>query len=387
MSTNDALWMGLGALILIWIVWGAVQRIRRSGEPYSVPLAYLVDFSWSRPSAEDLRAAGYSGVIRYLSWDTTGKNLTADEANYWKAHGFDIVSNWEYYPEAPKGGFAQGVDDASEGYRQHGQCGAAPDDPILFSVDYDVPVSASYKGHSPPWWIKAIRWIIIVVNHLRRYGISLFGGTPNEYLKVADYFRGIISVAGSVSLVGAYAEYDVIRRLFNDGLISMGWQTYAWSWGAWEPRAQLRQVQNGITVGGASCDRNEAHAEYFGQWGGRPAPIPRGDGAVLLNCPFDPDRQDMFYVGPNNEVWHRWWSGGIESMWTSPGASENLGGRMVVGTLTAVWTPNGEAIYIAGLGWPNSLDASTSQYWAFRLDKYGNRSGWGSIEECVGAMP
>ena len=58
-----------------------------------------------------------------------------------------------------------------------------------------------------------------------------------------------------------------VQRLFNAGKITWGWQTYAWSGGQWDSRAQLRQVQNGMTVDGAACDRDEAWASDFGQWG------------------------------------------------------------------------------------------------------------------------
>src|SRR5262245_42064334 len=40
-----------------------------------------LDYAWSRPSSpQALRSAGYSFVARYLSYDTTGKNLSAGEA-------------------------------------------------------------------------------------------------------------------------------------------------------------------------------------------------------------------------------------------------------------------------------------------------------------------
>src|SRR5262245_53924168 len=54
-----------------------------------------VDYSWARPSPSGLRAAGYTFAVRYFSYDTTGKNLTASEAHALQAAGVDLVSNWE----------------------------------------------------------------------------------------------------------------------------------------------------------------------------------------------------------------------------------------------------------------------------------------------------
>jgi len=36
-----------------------------------------------------------------------------------------------------------------------------------------------------------------------------------------------------------------MQRLFDDGKIAYGWQTYAWSYGNWDGRAQLRQRRIG----------------------------------------------------------------------------------------------------------------------------------------------
>ena len=70
-----------------------------------------------------------------------------------------------------------------------------------------------------------------------------------------------------VDRTGAYGGIYVISSLFNAGKIKYGWQTYAWSDGQWDGRAQVRQVENGMTIAGGSCDVDEAIAADFGQWG------------------------------------------------------------------------------------------------------------------------
>src|SRR5690348_1179506 len=61
----------------------------------SLTSIYGVDYSWARPSPAHLKAEGYHFAARYLSYDTTGKNITAAEANALRAAGIDVVSNWE----------------------------------------------------------------------------------------------------------------------------------------------------------------------------------------------------------------------------------------------------------------------------------------------------
>lgn len=115
---------------------------------------------------------------------------------------------------------------------------------------------------------------------------------------------------------------------------------------------------------------------------------PGGDGAVLTNCPYDKKRQDFFYIAPNGEVWHKWYTGGINTPWSGGGSSENLGGRVAAGTLTACWRSDGNSIDIVGLGDQDGKGpAGAGQFWGMNLAKGGGRSGWGSFEKCYGSYP
>jgi hypothetical protein len=124
------------------------------------------------------------------------------------------------------------------------------------------------------------------------------------------------------------------------------------------------------------------------QWLGSSQLTTRGDGAVLLYNPIDPDRLDLFWVGPENEVWHRWCFNGLTDLWNGGGGTENLGGRIVVGTLTAAWIPDGTGISIAGLGMPDIPGpAGCGQYWAYQAGVDGTKSGWGSCDGIYGRYP
>jgi hypothetical protein len=186
-----------------------------------------IDYSFSHPSPSAIRAAGYTFVCRYLSRNPA-KNLTEDEADELVAAGLDIVCNWEASASAALNGYAQGVTDAQQAQSQATGAGMPGTRPIYFSVDFDASAA--------------------------------------QQPAINAYFDGVASVVGPAR-TGAYGGYHVIQRLFNAGKIVWGWQTYAWSGGFWDNRAQLRQVQIGITVGGADCDANEARVTDFGQWG------------------------------------------------------------------------------------------------------------------------
>lgn len=189
-----------------------------------------VDYAWGRPSVDALRGAGAVFACRYLSYDTSGKNLTRDEADQLRAGGISPVSNWEAAGNWAEfsGGYEAGRRHALEAERQHLACGGPPGRPIYFSTDWDV--------------------------------------LDSQLPAVGEYYRGAASVLG-VGRTGAYGGYRVIQHLFDAGRIAWGWQTYAWSAGRWDARAQLRQVRNGVYIDGVDCDIDEAQAADYGQWG------------------------------------------------------------------------------------------------------------------------
>src|SRR4051812_9111 len=186
-----------------------------------------VDYSWARPSPAGIRAAGYTFAVRYLSHSTTGKNLTVDEAGALLAAGVHLVVNWEDSAMDALDGRARGASDAGEAERQAGAIGVPADRPIYFAIDFDA--------------------------------------SEAQQAALDDYFDGVASVIGAAR-TGAYGGYGPIKRLLDGGKIAWAWQTYAWSGGRWEPRAQLRQVRNSVVIAGGECDVDEAHAEDFGQW-------------------------------------------------------------------------------------------------------------------------
>lgn len=187
------------------------------------PPRFGIDLAWGTISNAALKDAGVTFVCRYLSHDPT-KNLTKAEALRYAKADIDSVLVWETTAERAKSNRAVGVNDAREAQRQARICGMPTGRPIYFAVDFE--------------------------------------GTLGE---VRDYFTGVESVLGRAG-TGCYGSYTVIAGLFDAGLIGFGWQTYAWSNGLWDHRAQLQQYSNGHILAGVGIDYDRSVHVDFGQW-------------------------------------------------------------------------------------------------------------------------
>jgi peptidoglycan hydrolase-like protein with peptidoglycan-binding domain len=215
-----------------------------------------LDYSSGRPSHAAMKTAGVKFVCRYVGSTVHGtgrsaKWLSPGEATALHSDGFDEVVVFETAAQRAEGGAAAGTADAHTAVAELKYCGLPADLPVYFAVDYDTTVGP----------------------HLRAY------------------FKAVAAVIGR-SRTGAYGGYKVIKALFDEGLITYGWQTYAWSGGQWDSRAQLQQYSNGKTVGGASVDYDRAMHTDFGQWPAKatppppsPKPMPWNGRYLALNSP------------------------------------------------------------------------------------------------------
>jgi hypothetical protein len=230
---NRAGWFAL-VLACAGLVGGGLAVTTASTASASSVLG--LDFNtYPNPSTSTIAADGYSFVAQYLAGPG---HLTSSSAADFHSHGISVVANWEMDPNSPLGGYSSGVSDAQNALADANAAGFPGSLPIYFSID--------------------------------------FSPSSSQMSEVVDYFHGVASVLG-LSRTGAYGGYSTMDTLFNDGAISYGWQTYAWSNGQWDSRAQLRQIQNGITVGGTGVDEDQAMTASYGQW----APSGGGGGGTF----------------------------------------------------------------------------------------------------------
>jgi hypothetical protein len=220
-----------------------------------------LDYSFGRPNLDIAWAQGFRFVARYLSWLPNSKVINPGELSALRAKGFHVALNWEFDAKDALGGAEAGHTQATEAVRQAKSLGYPAGCTIYYSVDFDE--------------------------------------APDQAPTVAQYFQaaGSVTHAGGFR-IGAYGGFYVIQRLFDAKLIDDGWQTYAWSGGQWDPRATVRQVHNGVTVGGADTDLNtRLGATHFMGQATPPTPPPPPQPHPVLHRPWPSYMQPGNFFG------------------------------------------------------------------------------------------
>jgi hypothetical protein len=247
----------------------------------------LIDFAARKIPAEDISAAGYDGVVGYVSDSRPGANfgakpITREYADALRGAGLHIVSNFRYgkpggvVPSDFTRGFSGGVQDAQTAIRLHQDAGGTDCAPIIFSVDDDIDLAT--------WNTVAVEW-----------------------------FRGINSILG-VERTGIYGHSRACAWAVQDGVVGHSttpgrrwvWQTRAWSAGQREPTAVLYQgivdtaSSPGPVVGGSRVDVNDVLAADFGQWDLDRLVVvgPQFDESAEIRSPYHYSRGDVSVQQP-----------------------------------------------------------------------------------------
>lgn len=245
-SRRDAFrYAGLVSALGATAYWG--------GPTANAASSQLIDFAAAQIPAEHIKAAGYAGVVNYVSLSRPGstfgaKPITLPYARSLAAAGLVIVSNYQYgkpggtAPSDFTRGYAGGVADARTAWQLHTAAGGGQTAPVFFTIDEDISRDT--------WNSVALQW-----------------------------FRGINSVIG-VQRTGVYGGIDVCQWAAADGVIGRSstpgrvwaWQTKAWSGTRVHPNAVLYQrvvataSNPGPLVGGLEVDVNDVLAPDVGQW-------------------------------------------------------------------------------------------------------------------------
>lgn len=210
----------------------------------------MVDYSAGIPGAQAIRDAGFVGAVRYVSdrradW-MQGKPLTRPEADDFKRHGLQIVSNYQF----AKGGFetsdwirgfAGGEQDAPRGQEIHEAAGGHPKGVIYVSIDA-APMQADWDDKVKP------------------------------YLQAWQEFLGR-------ERLGVYCNPWVIDRCREAGIATYFWEH---GWGGDKdapahPAAHIKQFEiDRRKVNGIGVDRNRILKPLFGQWGTEGEIVPTG---------------------------------------------------------------------------------------------------------------
>lgn len=190
-------------------------------------MAQILDYSAGYPSAEVVKNAGYAGVIRYLRKEGSSRvqPITPAEAADMMAYGRDVALVYQHVSQSRvTEGHDAGVHDAQWALARARELHLGEPRALYFAVDFDA--------------------------------------TPST---VEGYFRGTRDVIGG-GCNGAYGSDKVLRYLFDQGLITWGWQTVAWSGGRREARAHLFQRSGQVAVDDVTCDVNDVLKADYGQF-------------------------------------------------------------------------------------------------------------------------
>ena len=198
-------------------------------------MAEGIDYSFgSGLTAAQITGAGKHFVCRYLSTQPNPKNINKAEFDNLVHAGLTVVLVWETTANRILSGHAGGVADAREADKQARALGAAGI-PVYFACDFD--------------------------------------STEGQQAAINAYLDGAASVIGHAR-VGLYGGYWPVSRAFSAHKITFGWQTYAWSGGNWDKRAQIQQYRNAVKLGPAEVDLNRSTASDIGGWPRPHAPAP-----------------------------------------------------------------------------------------------------------------
>jgi len=240
-----------------------------------------VDASYDKPTPAELVTAGKRFFVGYVSTPGHAKNLTPAYARGLQAAGLAVVVVGEISAGRALGGYALGAADMRSFVAQVRDLGGPTDGGVIYqAVDFDVVGvtgrPATRVGRELAAMLADLpgdhgaRWgdpeALAALGELgRRITVAHAQVVAGQMGTVLDFLRGGASVRGSARWTGPYGERDVCAAAANAGFGYL-WNTYAWSGGLWEPRAQLQQYRNGQRLGSGTVDLDRAITADYGQW-------------------------------------------------------------------------------------------------------------------------
>lgn len=191
-------------------------------------MAQYADYSGGRPSAAALKAAGFSGVVRYVGPGSPGKLLTASEYRDLTAGGLDVLlvaelGTGDSWGTSTDDDYGRGRGNSLSGLNHAKNCGV-PDSKLF--------IYGASDAHTSTQW---------------------------QITDTVDYMRGFRDVLGW-NREGHYGFSDTNVAVHNSGVSSGFWRCGSQpstADKAWVNLWQRNVAPSARTVSGVVCDINE----------------------------------------------------------------------------------------------------------------------------------
>lgn len=237
------------------------------------PIGTVIDYSAGVPNAQDVKARGHLGAVRYVSerrpganW-MLGKPVRIDETKAFAAAGLEVASVYQF-GRAETADWLQGAAGAAihapQAIALHTAAGGPSGRPVYVAID-DNPTRAQYDNQIRP------------------------------YLQA---FKTALEGAGLK--LGIYGNYNVIDWAIADGLGEYFWMHDWGSDGRIHPRTTIHQKAKWTdNISGVEVDINNVYSHDWGQWkaGYAPAPAPNQIPAIpnidQLSSMLPPELRDI----------------------------------------------------------------------------------------------
>lgn len=224
-------------------------------------MSTVLDFSAAVPRAIDIKNAGHSGAVMYISparesW-MGAKPVQRNHIDDFDTHGLKSAFVWQYGKEKNPDvmrGYQGGVADAKAA-QKHLNAIKCSGHPVFFAVDFDISLH---------------QWNSVAV----------------------EYFKGACSVLGR-QRVGIYGHSRVVAWAQEDGVVAevapgrcLGWVTRSWSNGETgrDYAVLYQRIHNAPGPSGVQVDINDVLHPEWG-WraigGGSKKPVPAAQGISI----------------------------------------------------------------------------------------------------------
>jgi Domain of unknown function (DUF1906) len=149
--------------------------------------ALYADFSYSKPTPAAALAAGYSGVVGYLSTpDNSSKNISGAQMAGYQSAGLDVLLVWETTAQRALGGSAAGSADGTAAFGQARERGFPLTSALFFNI-------------------------------------GDFAASPGQIPAISQYLAAVIATCPA-QLVGAYGTGYIIDQLAASYFGLVWWQ-------------------------------------------------------------------------------------------------------------------------------------------------------------------